>query len=93
MVMVRFIRSTVTQGDHITYRLVTLVYFVNQPPVSFKGGELVLWAEKESVRFEPRHNRAIIFPSFVFHEVEKVAMTNDEWELGRFSVNYWIGFR
>lgn len=82
-----------TRRDHITYRLVTLVYYVNRLPEEFTGGALVLWHEQESLRLEPKHNRAVIFPSFVFHEVEKVGMTSEEWDQGRFSVNYWIGFR
>jgi 2OG-Fe(II) oxygenase superfamily len=84
-----------TRRDNITYRLVTLVYYVNRLPEKFSGGTLVLWQEKgkESARVEPRHNRAVVFPSFVFHEVEKVSMPSDEWDEGRFSINYWIGFR
>jgi hypothetical protein len=35
----------------------------------------------------------VLFPSFTFHEVEKVDTAGDEWDRGRFSVNYWIGFR
>jgi Rps23 Pro-64 3,4-dihydroxylase Tpa1-like proline 4-hydroxylase len=41
---------------------------------------------------EPKHNRAIVFPSFMFHEVEKVEMRSDNWDDGRFSLNYWMGF-
>lgn len=82
-----------TRRDHITYRLVTLVYYVNRVPEEFTGGALVLWDKDESARLEPKHNRAVVFPSFVFHEVEKVDMTSDEWEQGRFSLNYWMGFR
>lgn len=81
-----------TRRDHITYRLVTLVYYVNQVPEEFSGGELVLWHDQESVRVEPKHNRAVVFPSFVFHEVEQTKMAGDEWDQGRFSINYWIGF-
>lgn len=82
-----------TRWDHITYRLVTLVYYVNQMPEEFTGGTLVLWDKKESARLEPKHNRAVVFPSFLFHEVEKVDMATREWEQGRFSLNYWMGFR
>jgi hypothetical protein len=82
-----------TRRDHITYRLVTLVYYVNRLPEVFTGGTLVLWQEQESVRLEVKHNRAVVFPSFTFHEVEKVKMTSEEWDQGRFSINYWIGFR
>jgi len=82
-----------TRWDHITYRLVTLVYYVNQLPERFTGGSLLLWKGDECLRIDPKHNRALIFPSFTLHEVERTCMDGDKWEDGRFSVNYWIGFK
>jgi hypothetical protein len=82
-----------TRRDHITYRIVTLVYYVNKVPEQFMGGALILWDGNRSVTVEPKHNRAVVFPSFTFHEVESVYMKSDSWEDGRFSINYWIGFR
>jgi Rps23 Pro-64 3,4-dihydroxylase Tpa1-like proline 4-hydroxylase len=79
--------------DHITYRLVTLVYYVNRLPEQFTGGSLILLEDDESLRLEPKHNRAVVFPSFTFHEVEPVSMSSEEWDSGRFSLNYWMGFR
>jgi Rps23 Pro-64 3,4-dihydroxylase Tpa1-like proline 4-hydroxylase len=82
-----------TRRDHITYRLVTIVYYVNRLPQRFTGGSLVLWHDDEYFRVEPKHNRAVIFPSFTFHEVEVVKMQSENWDEARFSLNYWIGFR
>ena len=82
-----------TRWDHITYRLVSLVYYVNKTPQGFKGGSLTLWKGAESLKIEPRHNRAVVFPSFMMHEVEPLTLDSDQWEDGRFSLNYWIGFR
>jgi hypothetical protein len=82
-----------TRRDHITYRLVTIVYYVQRNDAQFTGGSLVLWEGEDSLRIEPKHNRAVVFPSFVFHEVESVHMESQEWECARFSLNYWIGFR
>jgi hypothetical protein len=81
-----------TRWDHITYRLVTLVYYINKVPEQFTSGSLILWHGDESVRVEPKHNRAVVFPSFTFHEVENVRMRSENWDGGRFSVNYWMGF-
>ena len=81
-----------TRRDHITYRLVTLVYYVNRIPEQFTGGSLILWEGDESLTIEPKHNRAVVFPSFILHEVENVRMNSEKWEDGRFSLNYWIGF-
>jgi len=61
-----------TRRDYITYRLVSLVYYVNKTPQQFSGGNLVIWDEDETLKMEPRHNRAVVFPSFCFHEVESV---------------------
>lgn len=82
-----------TRVDHMTYRIVTLVYYINTVPEQFTGGSLTFWSGKKSVRVEPRHNRAVVFPSFTFHEVENVRLKSDRWEDGRFSVNVWLGFR
>jgi len=82
-----------TRRDHITYRLVTLVYYVNKIPEQFTGGSLVFGQGDSIVKVQPRHNRAVVFPSFTFHEVENVRLKSEKWEDGRFSVNYWLGFR
>jgi Rps23 Pro-64 3,4-dihydroxylase Tpa1-like proline 4-hydroxylase len=82
-----------TRWDMTCARLVTMVYYLNIEPKRFEGGELVLHAENgETLKIEPRHNRAIFFPSFLMHEVEPVKMTSTEWKDGRFSLNYWLGF-
>jgi Rps23 Pro-64 3,4-dihydroxylase Tpa1-like proline 4-hydroxylase len=81
-----------TRRDHITNRLVTLVYYINKLPQQFTGGSLILWQGEESIRIEPKHNMAVIFPSFTFHEVEAVDLQTDNWDEARFSLNYWIGF-
>ena len=88
-----FRRHQDTRRDHLTYRLVTLVYFINRKPSGFTGGSLVIWDDDQSVRFEPVHNRAVVFPSFAFHEVENTNVSSNVWEDARFSVNYWIGFQ
>jgi Rps23 Pro-64 3,4-dihydroxylase Tpa1-like proline 4-hydroxylase len=66
---------------------------VNRIPEQFTGGSLTLWDSGDNVRVEPKHNRAVLFPSFTLHEVENVRLNNDNWEDGRFSLNYWMGFR
>jgi Rps23 Pro-64 3,4-dihydroxylase Tpa1-like proline 4-hydroxylase len=81
-----------TVWDHVANRLVTLVYYVNRVPERFSGGRLILFKGGREVALEPRHNRAILFPSFTVHEVEPVRMENADWADGRFSLNYWIGF-
>jgi hypothetical protein len=81
-----------TRRDHITYRLVTLVYYVNRIPQQFTGESLRLWHNDVSLTVDSKHNRAVVFPSFTFHEVDKVCMSSEVWDAGRFSLNYWMGF-
>jgi Rps23 Pro-64 3,4-dihydroxylase Tpa1-like proline 4-hydroxylase len=69
-----------------------LVYYLHRLPQQYTGGSLVLWEGNDSVTLEPKHNRAILFPSFVLHEVEKVSVSSERWEDARFSLNYWMGF-
>ena len=82
-----------TRRDHITYRLVTIVYYVNNEPGMFTGGSLLIWNGDQHLTIQPKHNRAVVFPSFTMHQVESVRLDSDRWEDGRFSINYWIGFR
>ena len=82
-----------TVWSEITHRLVTIVYYVNKIPGIFTGGRLMLLKAGCELSLEPRHNRAVVFPSFTVHEVETVRTNSAEWADGRFSLNYWIGFR
>jgi Rps23 Pro-64 3,4-dihydroxylase Tpa1-like proline 4-hydroxylase len=82
-----------TRPDHPAYRLVTLLYYVHRPDVEFEGGNLVIWEGSNRLPLGPKHNRAIVFPSYMLHEVEPVRMAGKGWECGRFSVNYWLGFQ
>ncbi len=81
------------QAD-IVHRLVTIVVYLNQEPEAFTGGELTLFAEGQQQKFTPRHNRAIVFPSFVVHEVSNVRLDEKAGHAGgRFSINHWLGFQ
>jgi hypothetical protein len=82
-----------TRWDLITSRLVTLIYYVNTIPTQFEGGALTIWHDDRNISIESRYNRAIIFPSFMFHGVEGVRMNSNQWIDGRFSINYWMGFK
>ena len=77
----------------IRHPIVTLVYYVNREQGQFSGGALQLWNGDESIKFQPRHNRVVVFPSSLVHEVEPVKSSSDRWEDGRFSINLWTGFQ
>jgi len=77
----------------IRHPIVTLVYYVNREQGLFSGGALRLWNDDESISFQPKHNRVVVFPSSLIHEVESVTSSSDRWEDGRFSINLWTGFQ
>ena len=79
--------------DSIRARLVTLCYYMNREPKAYSGGDIALFKCEETLTVTPKHNRAIVFPSFTHHEVRPTVTENDEFESGRFSVNCWMGFR
>ncbi|HWE51408.1 MAG TPA: 2OG-Fe(II) oxygenase [Bryobacteraceae bacterium] len=82
-----------TDPGSIRHRLVTMVYYVNRTPEKFTGGALTLHKNQKSLTVDPAHNRLVVFPSFTFHEVEKVTLEDDAFENGRFSLNIWLGFK
>lgn len=87
-----------------TSRLITLVYYFNNEPVKFEGGELSLTnspsfhdklidKNPNILDIEPKNNRAIVFASNIQHSVKPVKNKSYEFEDGRFSVNCWIGIK
>jgi len=87
-----------------TSRIITLVYYFNNEPVKFEGGELSLTnspsfhdklIEKNPniLDIEPKNNRAIVFASNTEHSVKPVKNKSYEFEDGRFSANCWIGIK
>lgn len=81
-------------GACIKNRLVTLCYYMNTEPEQFQGGQLTLCQDSGEYTVTPRHNRAVVFPSFVYHKVANVKLDDDApFSAGRFSLNHWIGFK
>ena len=79
--------------DAIRHRLATMCYYMNREPQRFTGGALALYKNEETLTVEPKHNRAVLFPSFTHHEVQAVKLEDKEFDSGRFSVNFWFGFK
>jgi hypothetical protein len=82
-----------TRQDIVCSRLVSMVLYFNKRPQAFTGGELQLWKDGDLIAIPAKHNRAVVFPSFTFHEIKEVSLPEDTWENGRFSINYWFGFK
>lgn len=81
-------------------RMITLVYYAFKEPKKFKGGilelsKLPVYNKKpfgEVLKFIPKNNSAIIFPSYMAHRVDSTSSTK-KFEDGRFSINCWIGIK
>jgi predicted 2-oxoglutarate/Fe(II)-dependent dioxygenase YbiX len=90
-------QDTVRNPDNVgevTRRLVTVVLYLNTEPEQFTGGELTLFKEAKEITVQPKHNRAVVFPSFTVHKVNNVKLPDDApFSAGRFSINHWLGFR
>ena len=76
-------------------RILTISYYINKEPLKFNGGRFMflnkITGEKKII--EPKHNTAVVFmSSSAFHCVEYVDLTGKNWEDGRFSVQFWLGF-
>jgi Rps23 Pro-64 3,4-dihydroxylase Tpa1-like proline 4-hydroxylase len=74
------------------HRMISLVYYFHREPKGFSGGELELHPVTggEPQVLEPRNNRLIAFPSFVPHEVRRVACPSGEFADSRFAINVWL---
>lgn len=80
-------------GQHRTngVRLVSAVYYFFRKPRGFEGGQLAVFDPRGSQEtIEPEHDRLVVFPSFLPHEVRPISVPDDEFADARFSVNCWL---
>lgn len=77
-------------GTHV--RVLSCVYYLNQRPPAFRGGELLFHplGGGESMRVAPQHNRLAVFPSFIPHEVLPISSPSTRFADSRFSINCWL---
>jgi len=78
--------------DNEEQRLFTIIYYLNEEPCTFKGGQLRIGPVDDFKQIEPKHNSCIIFPSEKNHCVENIHLCDPKFSAGRFSINYWAGF-
>lgn len=74
---------------HIDDAVVSSLTWFYKEPKMFSGGDLV-FSDFDRYRVEIKNNRAIIFPSFIFHEVEKVSMPEYKPQCGRYCVTQFF---
>jgi Rps23 Pro-64 3,4-dihydroxylase Tpa1-like proline 4-hydroxylase len=86
-----------------TQRQLTMVYYFNEEPKKYKGGEIVFTrspiykgtpvdSNEEQIKIIPENNMAVIFGSHTPHSVLPTTSPKT-FNKGRFSMNCWIGRR
>ena len=79
-------------------RLLSLVYYLFRQPRKFTGGELRLFStpgiaattQPEFVDVIPENDCAVIFSSWVPHEVRPIQCTSQAFGDARFAINCWV---
>ena len=81
-------------------RQLTYVYYFNQEPKQFSGGELKIYdtelknnsfqQKERSKIIEPQNNSLIFFNSRCKHEVLPISCPSQEFQHGRFTLNGWL---
>ena len=74
-------------------RMISAVYYFPREPITFSGGELVLYdftGKIASAQVAPRRNRLVAFPSSAYHEVTPLVPTDDTLDGARWSVSCWL---
>ena len=81
-------------------RVLTYVYYFNQEPKAFSGGELHIYYSKiennyyvasdSFQKIEPQNNRIVFFLSRHFHEILPVKCPSQDFADSRFTINGWI---
>ncbi len=82
-------------------RLLSAVLYYYREPMGFSGGELRLFrfnirphstgiAVDDHVDVQPIRNSLVAFPSWVTHEVRRIACPSQQFENYRFALNCWF---
>jgi 2-oxoglutarate-Fe(II)-dependent oxygenase superfamily protein len=77
----------------VAHRRFTLVVYLNRRPQRFSGGELLVYqspGDAPAQLIAPRHNRGVIFPSGLFHEVLPVHLDGGRFSDCRFAMTAWL---
>ena len=77
-------------------RVLSCVYYLHREPRRFSGGDLHIYPlglprdDTAGVTIAPYHNRLVVFPAFVPHEVRDIACPTGAFADSRFSINCWL---
>ena len=78
-------------GAHWDSATTTILRWFFKEPKKFKGGDLFLG--DNNIKIECKQNRAVIFPCFLNHSVNKIEMfddVNSNDKLGRYCITHFL---
>jgi Rps23 Pro-64 3,4-dihydroxylase Tpa1-like proline 4-hydroxylase len=85
-----------------TGRVFTCLYYFNQEPKYFSGGDLYLFDSnlkqqtfntQQFSKISPKHNQLVVFPSCFYHGVSPVEMPDNNFMKGRFAISAHAHFK
>ncbi len=85
--------DTQTGGAQVQhYRVLSCVYYLNSAPKAYSGGALAIHAlgNAKAIHIEPQHNRLVVFPAFIPHEVLPISCPGGGFASSRLSINCWL---
>lgn len=73
-------------------RMLSLVYYFHREPRAFEGGTLRLYPVNGDtpIDISPQQDMAVVFPSWIPHEVLTVTCPSRNFADSRFAVNCWV---
>jgi SM-20-related protein len=71
-------------------RMVSYAYYLFNEPQRFVGGELILHNTGSDIKYAPKNNAILFFPSGVCHQVLPVHCPSRRFGDSRFTVNGWV---
>lgn len=74
---------------HDVFQFTCLIWLYKQPK-KFSGGDI--YFELIDKHFECNNNRLIVFPSYLNHKVEKIIMSQDDYDngYGRYTITHFL---
>ncbi len=76
---------------HKDHAIMTALTWFYKEPKAFFGGDLI-FSDFDKHTVQIKNNRSVLFPSFVFHEVEQIFMPENKPGYGRYCMAQFFAF-
>jgi hypothetical protein len=86
---VHYFENTNYYKAHHDASMITVIYYLYKEPKAFTGGDITF---ENTLKLECKHNRCLIFPSILTHEVDTVSMLPEfqNQGLGRYAISQFM---